>query len=124
MKNLIQLFYTHITIAKVVCLALLFSPLWGLWWFNIDSEVNWLLPLWIAYPLISIRAAIVYISVCLLAFVGFVIVTFIRPRVVRVPLMLIILIGWAFELSILDLNGVLSNQNVLWILWQESRNRR
>ena len=50
---------------------------------------------------------------------GFVIVTFIRPRVVRVPLMLVMLIGWAFELSILDLNGTVSNQNLLWILWQE-----
>ena len=50
---------------------------------------------------------------------GFVIVTFIRAPVVRVPLMLIMLIGWAFELSILDVNGVPSSQNLFWILWQE-----
>jgi hypothetical protein len=40
-----------------------------------------------------------------------IIVTVIRPRVVRVPLMLVMLIGWAFELSILDLNGAVSNQD-------------
>jgi lipid A ethanolaminephosphotransferase len=51
--------------------------------------------------------------------VGFVIVTFIRASVVRVPLMLIMLVGWAFELSILDLNGTLSGQNIIWILWEE-----
>ena len=38
MKILIPPFYNHITIAKVICLALLFSPLWGLWWFNIDPD--------------------------------------------------------------------------------------
>ena len=50
------------------------------------------------YRFISIRAGVVYPSVCLLAFLGFVIVTFIRASVVRVPLMFIMLIGWAFEL--------------------------
>ena len=75
--------------------------------------------IWIEYLFKSIPVAIVYTSVCLLAFMGFVIVTFIRPSVVRVPLMLVMLIGWAFELSILDLNGTLSNQDLLWILWQE-----
>jgi hypothetical protein len=120
MKNLLQLFYTHITLAKVICLALLFSPLWSLWWFNINPEVNWLLHLLILYPLfISIRAGVVYILVCLLAFLGFVIVTFIRASVVRVSLMFIMLIGWAFELTILDLNGTLSDQNLFWVLWQE-----
>ena len=38
---------------------------------------------------------------------GFVIMTFIRHPVIRVPLMLIMLVGWAFELFILDLNGTL-----------------
>ena len=38
MKNPIQLLYSHITIAKFICLALLFSPLWGFWWFNINSQ--------------------------------------------------------------------------------------
>jgi glucan phosphoethanolaminetransferase (alkaline phosphatase superfamily) len=60
------------------------------------------------------------VSVCLFAFISFVIVTFIRPRTVRVPLMLVMLIGWAFELSILDLSGAASNQDLLWIMWQES----
>ena len=67
----------------------------------------------------SIPVAIVYTSVCLFAFISFVIVTFIRPRAVRVPLMLVMLVGWAFELTILDLNGAVSNQDLLWILWQE-----
>jgi lipid A ethanolaminephosphotransferase len=119
MKNPIQLFYNHITIAKVICLALLFSPLWGLWWFNIDSEVDWLLQLLYLYFYISIRAGVVYLSVCILAFVSFVVVPFIRTSIVRVPMMLIMLAGWAFELSILDLNGTLSGQNLFGILWQE-----
>jgi glucan phosphoethanolaminetransferase (alkaline phosphatase superfamily) len=121
MENLLQRFFTHITLAKVICLALLFSPLWGLWWFHIDSEgeVMWVLNLLIGYPHISIRAAFVYTLVCSLAFLGFVIVTFIRSSVVRVPLMFIMLIGWAFELSILDLNGTLSDRDLFWILWQE-----
>jgi glucan phosphoethanolaminetransferase (alkaline phosphatase superfamily) len=118
--HLLQLFYTHITFAKVICLALLFSPLWGLWWFDKISEANWVLQLCIAYPLwISIRAGVVYIPVCLVAFLGFVIVPFIRTSLVRVPLLSIMLIGWAFELTILDLNGTLSNQNLFWVLWQE-----
>jgi glucan phosphoethanolaminetransferase (alkaline phosphatase superfamily) len=120
MKNLIRLFYAPITIAKVICLALLFSPLWGLWWFNIESRVNWaLLPLWIRECRVSILAGIIYISVCIVAFAGFVIVTFIRSSAVRVPLMLIMLIGWAFELSMLDLNGGPSGQNLFWVFWLE-----
>jgi len=50
---------------------------------------------------------------------SFVIVTFIRPDAVRVPLMLVMLLGWAFELFILDLRGALSNQGLLWIMLQE-----
>jgi glucan phosphoethanolaminetransferase (alkaline phosphatase superfamily) len=119
MDNLRQRFCTHITLAKVICLALLFSPLWGLWWFHIDPEVNSILHLMIGYRFVSIRAGVVYPSVCLLAFLGFVIVTFIRASVVRVPLMVIMLIGWAFDLTILDLNGTLSDQDLFSILWQE-----
>jgi lipid A ethanolaminephosphotransferase len=33
--------------------------------------------------------------------------------------MLFMLIGWAFELSMLDLNGTISNQNLFWIFWLE-----
>ena len=119
--HLLQLFYTHITFAKVICLALLFSPLWGLWWFDINyADVNSVLELCIAYPLLmSVRAGVVYPLVCLLAFLGFVVVPFIRASVVRVPLMSIMLIGWAFELTILDLNSTPSNQDLFWLLWQE-----
>jgi len=115
----------NITTAKVICLALLFSPLWGFWWFNIDPELwagwgqKFVLQLWANYLLKSIVVAIVYTSVCVLALVGFVIVTFIRPAVIRVPYVLLMLIGWAFELFVLDLTGSLSNQDLLWILWQE-----
>ena len=119
MENLLQRFCTHITLAKVICLALLFSPLWGLWWFHIDPGVPWVLQLLIGYPSVSIRAGVVYISVCFLAFLGFVLVTFIRVSVVRVPLMIVMLIGWAFELTILDLTGILSDRDLFWILWQE-----
>ena len=124
-KILMQRFYNHITVAKVICLALLFSPLWGLWWFNINHELwagvgyDFVLYVWIQNLFKSIPVAIVYTSVCLLAFISFVIVTFIRSRSVRVPLMLVMLIGWAFELSILDLRGAVSNQDLLWILWQQ-----
>ena len=120
MENLLQRFCTHITLAKVMCLALLFSSLWGLWWFHLDPEANLGILRFInRYRFISIRAGVVYPSVCLLAFLGFVIVTFIRASVVRVPLMFIMLIGWAFELTILDLNGTVSDQDLFWILWQE-----
>jgi hypothetical protein len=33
--------------------------------------------------------------------------------------MFILLIGWAVELVILDINGTLSDQNLFWTLWQE-----
>ena len=80
---------------------------------------DFVLYVWIQYLSKSIPAVIVYTAVCFLAFVSFVVVTYIRPRVVRVPLMLLMLVGWAFELSILDLNGAVSNQNLLWMFWQE-----
>jgi glucan phosphoethanolaminetransferase (alkaline phosphatase superfamily) len=132
MNQLIQRFYNHITIAKVVCLALLFSPFWGIrWWFSIDPD-HWAvgghdnpatmtgaLQIWINYLLKSMPAAIVYTSVYLSAILGFAVVTFIRPWVIRVPLMLVMLIGWAFELSILDVSGTTSNPALLWILWEE-----
>src|SRR5262249_17881267 len=106
-----------------ICLALLFSPLWGFWWFNIntyDPTKPWLLwALRLYSPIKGLPVTIFYLSVCILAFMGFVIVTFIRAPVVRVPLMLIMLIGWAFELSILDVAGVTSGQSLFWILWQE-----
>jgi len=53
------------------------------------------------------------------AFLSFVLVAFIRPAAVRTPLMTVLLIGWAFELFILDINGTFSNQNLLMILWQD-----
>src|SRR5262245_792800 len=121
MKNLTDLFGRHITITKVICITLLFSPLWGVWWFNIDPlQFGGVFPtLRETIVFSSIQAAVVYTLVCLLAFASFVLVPFIRPAVIRVPLMLILLIGWAFELSILDIDGTLSNQNLLWILWEE-----
>src|SRR5262245_28828301 len=119
MENLLQRFCTHITLAKVICLALFFSPFWSLWWFLMDHEVQGILELMIGYSGVSIRAGVVYPLVCLLAFLGFVTVPFIRASIVRVPLMLIMLFGWAFELTILDLNGTLSDQDLFWILWVE-----
>jgi len=118
-ENLLQRFCTHITLAKVICLALFFSPFWGLWWFHMDHEVQGILELMIGYSGVSIRAGVVYPLVCLLAFLGFATVPFIRASIVRVPLMLIMLLGWAFELTILDLNGTLSDQDLFWILWVE-----
>jgi glucan phosphoethanolaminetransferase (alkaline phosphatase superfamily) len=117
--------FNHITIAKIICLALLISPLWGLWWFNTDPDGvgfgrNPFLLNWIRYLLkSSAPAAIAYTGVFLLAVFGFVIVTFIRPRAIRVPLMLCMLVGWAIELSILDLNGAPSSQNLFWFMWKE-----
>src|SRR5262245_64930194 len=97
MKNLIQLFYNHITIIKATCLVLLFFPLWGLWWFNMEVGVgDVLIVVWIGYLLKSIPAAIVYTSVFLLAVVGFVIVAFICPAVICVPLLVVLLFGWGF----------------------------
>jgi glucan phosphoethanolaminetransferase (alkaline phosphatase superfamily) len=122
MKKPNKLLYSHITIAKFICLTLLFSPLWGFWWFNINNDAMtvWLLPALRLYSIIiRLPVTIIYSSVCILAFVGFVIAAFIRTAVVRVPLMLIMLIGWALELSILDVNGVPSSQNLFWVLWQE-----
>jgi glucan phosphoethanolaminetransferase (alkaline phosphatase superfamily) len=108
------------TFAKVVCIALLFSPLWGLLWFSPNPDEFWVLPvLRIYYNLLSLKVTVVYLSVCIFAFTSFVIVPFIRDSVVRVPLMIIMLIGWGFELIILDLNGSLSNQDLFWVLWQE-----
>jgi glucan phosphoethanolaminetransferase (alkaline phosphatase superfamily) len=119
MKNPTQLLYIHITIAKFVCLALLFFPLWG-YWDEIDGNSVWVLTALRVYSIVMRPSVtIIYLSVCILAFVGFVIVTFIRTAVVRVPLMLIMLIGWAFELSILDVSGLPSSQNLYWVLWQE-----
>jgi glucan phosphoethanolaminetransferase (alkaline phosphatase superfamily) len=120
MKNSIGLFDSHRTFAKVVCIGLLFSPLWGLLWFSPNPAETWVFTLLRAYiSLASLRVSVVYWSVCILAFTSFVIVTFIRDSIVRVPLMIIMLMGWGFELIILDLNGALSNQNLFWILWQE-----
>ena len=49
----------------------------------------------------------------------FVIITFIRNPAIRIPLMIIMLGGWAFELLLLRSQRYLSNQNILWVLWQE-----
>jgi glucan phosphoethanolaminetransferase (alkaline phosphatase superfamily) len=116
MRNLIHSFHDHVTFAKIICLVLLFSPLFGFWWFNVDNNF---FQVWVAYSLkCSLVAIVVFTSVSLLAIAGFLIVTFIRPTVIRLPLMLVMLIGWAFELSVLDLNSTLSSQNLFWILWQ------
>src|SRR5262249_9222424 len=104
---------------------LLFFPLWSFWWFDIDFEVaprelGLVLPALRAYFFTKgLPVTIIYASICILALVGFVIVTFIRTSVIRVPLMLIMLIGWAFELSILDVSGVPSSQDLFWMFWQE-----
>src|SRR5262249_3868992 len=121
MNNFMHRSHNHISVAKVICLALLFSPLWGFWWFNIDPDSwaglsnDFVIYVWIKYLFIkSIPTIIVYTSICLFALISFGAVAFIRPSVVRVPLMLVMLTGWAFELSILDLNGWVSNQDLLW----------
>jgi glucan phosphoethanolaminetransferase (alkaline phosphatase superfamily) len=119
MKHLFKLFNNRITVAKLICLALLFSPLWGFWWFKIDTQVNWLLTVLKVYFLVNLPLGIFYFSVCFLAFISFVIVAFLRDPFIRVPLMIVMLLGWALELTILDINGTLSNQNLFWILWQE-----
>jgi glucan phosphoethanolaminetransferase (alkaline phosphatase superfamily) len=125
-KNPIQIIRKRITVAKLICLALLFSPLWGFWWFNIDPELwagvgnAFVIPVCIKYLFRDTGLGIIYASVCLFAFVSFLIVTFIRPPLVRIPIMILMLVGWAFELSILDLNGALSSQSLLAIFWQES----
>lgn len=119
MKVLIQQSYNHITIAKLASLALLFSPLWGFWWFKPDVEAHWILPAMIELLTRSISVSIVYASICLLAFMSFVFITFIRNPAIRISLMIIMLGGWAFELLLLDVNGTLSTQNILWVLWQE-----
>jgi glucan phosphoethanolaminetransferase (alkaline phosphatase superfamily) len=120
MKNVIQVVYTHITMLKAIFLGFLFSPLWGLWWFTVDPVVPWgILRLWLPYLHMSIKTGIAYIMICIIAFVSVVIVTFIRSSAIRVPLMLLMLIGWVFELSMLDLNSTLSSQNLFWIFWLE-----
>jgi glucan phosphoethanolaminetransferase (alkaline phosphatase superfamily) len=119
-KNSIGLFYSHRTFAKVVCIGILFSPLWGFLWFSPNFQEVWVLSVLRNYiSLAGLRISSAYLSVCILAFASCVIVTFIRDSIVRVPLMVIILIGWGFELIILDLNGSLSNQDLFWVLWQE-----
>jgi glucan phosphoethanolaminetransferase (alkaline phosphatase superfamily) len=114
-RRLMSRLYKHITIAKLIGLALLFTPLWGVWWFNADHGA---LNIWIEYLLKGGVIAPVYTGLCVLAVIGFSVVAFIGPVFVRVPLMVIMLIGWAFELCLLDLNGAPSNQDLLWILWQ------
>ena len=111
---------------KVICLALLFSALWGFWWFNIDPNSSaglsedFVIYVWIKYLFVKkTSTVIIYTLVCFLAFMGFVTVAFIRPSFVRIPLMFVMLAGWAFELSILDLDGWVSNPDLLWILWHE-----
>jgi glucan phosphoethanolaminetransferase (alkaline phosphatase superfamily) len=109
----------NITIIKIICLALMFAPLWGLGWFRIDLQVNWVLSVLEAYFITNLKIGVIYMFICVLAFCSFVIVAFIRAPIVRLPLMFIMLIGWGFELCILDLNGTPSSQNLFWILWQE-----
>jgi glucan phosphoethanolaminetransferase (alkaline phosphatase superfamily) len=112
----------HITTAaKIICLALLFTPLCGLWWYNTDPLIQdyWIFPLAIRYLSENPLEGAGYIFVCLSAFVGLFVAAFIRPAAVRIPLMIVMLIGWAFELFILDINGTFSNQNLLMTLWQE-----
>jgi formylglycine-generating enzyme required for sulfatase activity/glucan phosphoethanolaminetransferase (alkaline phosphatase superfamily) len=121
MKRLAQRLSDHITPAKAICLALLFTPLWGLWWQHPDAWVQdyWIFPLAITFLSDKSLAGFGYTFVCFFAFVSFVLLTFIRPAAVRVPLMVGMLIGWGFELFILDINGTLSSQNLLMTLWQE-----
>ena len=110
------------TTAKIICLALLLTPGWGLWWYNADASVHdyWMFPF--AFRLLlekQIWEGFGYSFVCVFSFASFLVVTFIRPAAVRVPLMIVMLIGCGFELFILDINGKFSNQNLLITLWQE-----
>ncbi len=111
----------HSTAPKIICCALLFTPLLGWWWYNTNQSVQdyWIFP--IAIKLLSKNSleGIGYSVVCFFSLFGFFVVAFIRPAVVRVPLTIVMLIGWSFELFILDINGTLSNQNLMMILWQE-----
>ncbi|HEY7245560.1 MAG TPA: sulfatase-like hydrolase/transferase [Xanthobacteraceae bacterium] len=110
-----------ITAAKIICLALLFTPLWGWWWYNTDAPIQdyWVFPLAIGYLSTNTLEGACYILVCLSAFAGLFVVAFILPAAVRVPLMIVMLIGLGFELFILDINGTFSNQTLLMTLWQE-----
>jgi glucan phosphoethanolaminetransferase (alkaline phosphatase superfamily) len=110
----------HISFAKLVFLALLFSPAWGFWWFNTDPYAQGIFSSVVEVLLRhKIWASIVYASVCLLALMSFVLTSFIRNAAIRITLMTIMLAGWAFELFLLDINGTFSNQNIIFVLWQE-----
>jgi len=112
----------HITTAaKIICLALLFTPLWGLWWYNTDALIQdyGIFPHAIRCLSANALEGVGYIFVCLSAFAGLFVAAFILPAAIRVPLMIVMLIGWGVELFILDINGTFSNQNLLMTLWQE-----
>jgi glucan phosphoethanolaminetransferase (alkaline phosphatase superfamily) len=114
-------FSRHVTAAKIVCLVLLFTPLWGMWWYNADPSVQdyWIFPIAIQLLSENLLAGLGYGLACVIAFAGLSVAAFIGPAAVRVPLTIVMLAGWAFELFILDINGTFSNQNLLMTLWQE-----
>jgi len=87
----------HITTAaKIICLALLFTPLWGLWWYNTDALIQdyGIFPHAIRCLSANALEGVGYIFVCLSAFAGLFVAAFILPAAIRVPLMIVMLIGW------------------------------
>ena len=54
----------YMTTAKIICLALLFTPSWGLWWYNADASVQdyWVFPF--AFRLLSEKKTWVTFRAC------------------------------------------------------------
>src|SRR6186713_919724 len=104
--------YKHITVAKLVCIALLFCPLWGLLWFRVNINAHWIFSDWITLLKNNKSASVIYIFVCLFALISFICTAFVRNNTARILLMIVMLAAWALELFLLDMNGTLSNQNI------------
>lgn len=116
---------TYVTFfLKVVGIALLFAPMWGLMWHNVNFNEMWNFT-WASQRIKAeladgqpVKAAI-YISAYTFALIGIFVVPFIRGTILRVAIVAVLMTGWFVDHFFLEMNGVFSNRDLISLLWDE-----
>jgi glucan phosphoethanolaminetransferase (alkaline phosphatase superfamily) len=114
----------YVNFLKVIGIGLLFAPMWGLLWYNVNFNDVWNFG-W-AWQRVRgqiadghrLQAAI-YAAVYAFALIGIFIIPFIRGSILRVSMVMVLMTGWFIDHFFLEMNGVFSSRDLISLLWDE-----
>src|SRR5258708_4451628 len=114
----------YVSFLKIIGVGLLFAPMWGLTWHNVNFNDMWNFT-WASQRIRAqigfgepIKAAF-YAAFYAFALIGIFIIPFIRGSILRVSIVAVLMTGWFIDHFFLEMNGVFSNRDLISLLWDE-----